>query len=146
MAIGSTPPKPSSPTGRLRLGEFLIDLGRASVFCGPEERRLRPKSFDVLTFLAERPRRVVSKTELIAAVWPDSAVTDNSLVQCLQEIRRALGDDSQQLIRTLKGRGYILEAEVVVVMEYPSPAKPDPPYLETHPHRALRPRRPFSVI
>src|SRR5215467_15378442 len=144
MAIGSTPPKPSSPTGRLRLGEFLIDLGRASVFCGPEERRLRPKSFDVLTFLAERPRRVVSKAELIAAVWPDSSVTDNSLVQCLQEIRRALGDDSQQLIRTLKGRGYILEADVV--MEYPSPAIPDPPHIEIESDTAARLHRRVPVI
>src|SRR5215472_1083488 len=144
MAIGSTPPKPSSPAGRLRLGEFLIDLDRASVFYGDEERRLRPKSFDVLRFLAERPRRVVSKAELIAAVWPDSSVTDNSLVQCLQEIRRALGDDSQQLIRTLKGRGYILEADVV--MECPSPVEPDPPHPEIQPDTALRPRRRVFVI
>jgi TolB-like protein/DNA-binding winged helix-turn-helix (wHTH) protein len=144
MAIGNTPPKPSSPTGRLRLGEFLIDLDRASVFCGLEERRLRPKSFDVLTFLAERPRRVASKAELIAAVWPDSSVTDNSLVQCLQEIRRSLGDDSQQLIRTLKGRGYILEADVV--MECPSPVEPDSPHPEIQPDTALRPRRRVSVI
>jgi Tol biopolymer transport system component len=50
---------------------------------------------------------VVSKGEIIGAVWPDVAVMDNTLAQCLVEIRRALGDDSQQLIRTVAKRGYL---------------------------------------
>src|SRR5215831_5450438 len=123
MATSSTPPKHSSSPSRVLLfGEFRIDLDRSALYRGDEERKLRPKSFDVLCFLAERPRRLVSKAELIAAIWPDSFVTDNSLVQCLQEIRRAIGDESQEIIRTVKGRGYVLEADVV--MDYPASAEP----------------------
>ena len=71
---------------------------------------LRAKTFEVLTYLVERPGRLVTKIELIEAVWPDAAITDNSLAQCLVEIRRALGDDSQQLIRTVARRGYVFAA------------------------------------
>jgi hypothetical protein len=49
----------------------------------------------------------VTKAEIAGAVWPETAVMDNTLAQCLVEIRRALGDDSQKLIRTVVGRGYL---------------------------------------
>jgi len=49
---------------------------------------------------------------LIKAVWPDSFVTDDSLVQCLVEIRRALGDEAQACIKTVPRRGYIFTAGV----------------------------------
>src|SRR4051794_35552504 len=48
------------------------------------------------------------------AVWADIAVTDNSLAQCIVEIRRALDDDSQQLVRTIARRGYLLPVRVTM--------------------------------
>lgn len=78
-----------------------------------EEIKLRPKSFEVLRYLVESSGRLVSKDELIAAVWPDTAVTDDSLVQCLIEVRRALGDGGQRIVKTVPRRGYIFESEVV---------------------------------
>jgi len=57
--------------------------------------------------------RIVSKTELIDAIWSDAAVTDNSLAQCLLEIRRALDDDAQRLIRTVAKRGYLFVSPVL---------------------------------
>jgi DNA-binding winged helix-turn-helix (wHTH) protein/Tol biopolymer transport system component len=88
-------------------GEFTLDLdGGFLRRCG-EEVALRPKAFQVLTYLVKHHGRLVTKDVLIAAVWPDTAVTDNSLTQCLVEIRRALGDESQQLIRTVARRGYV---------------------------------------
>jgi DNA-binding winged helix-turn-helix (wHTH) protein/Tol biopolymer transport system component len=66
----------------------------------------------VLVYLIERHGRLVSKRELTDAVWPDTAVMDNSLAQCLVEIRRALADESQQLIRTVARRGYVFTASV----------------------------------
>jgi len=104
--------RPSADHRKLRFREFIIDLDRASLWRGEEERKLRPKSFEVLRYLAERPHRLVSKVELISALWPDSFVTDNSLVQCLLEIRRALDDESQDLIKTVARRGYLFEADV----------------------------------
>jgi len=53
---------------------------------------LRPKSFEVLRFLAEHAGRVVTKDELMKAVWRDVIVTDASLAVCISEVRRALGD------------------------------------------------------
>jgi TolB-like protein/Tfp pilus assembly protein PilF len=60
--------------------------------------------------LAENQGRLVSKEELIGAVWAEAFVTDNSLVQCLIEIRRAMGDEGQAFIRTVPRRGYIFDA------------------------------------
>lgn len=82
----------------------------------PEERLyrdevtipLRPKSFEVLQYLAERPAKFVTKNEIIEAVWTDTAVTDTVLKVCIREIRAALGDDasSPQFIETWHRRGY----------------------------------------
>ncbi len=69
---------------------------------------LRPQSFAVLKYLALNADRVVTKDELMGAVWPDVAVTENSLVQCIHEIRRALGDESQSILKTVARRGYRL--------------------------------------
>ena len=65
----------------------------------------------MLLHLARNAGRLVSKQELIDAVWKDVAVTDDSLVQCLMEIRRALGD-AEHAIETVRGRGYLFNTEV----------------------------------
>jgi eukaryotic-like serine/threonine-protein kinase len=82
------------------------------LWCGDIELPLRPKSFEVLACLVERHGHLVTRAELIEAVWPGTAVTDNSLTQCLVEIRRSLNDDAQQLIRTVARRGYLFAAPV----------------------------------
>jgi len=100
-------------------GEFKLDLERGALLRGAEEVPLRRKSFEVLTYLVERHGRLVGKEELIAAVWPDSATTDNSLAQCLLDVRRALVDDSQTLIRTVARRGYIFKGLLTAPVEFP---------------------------
>ncbi len=92
--------------------EFTLDLTRGSLLRGAEEIKLRPKSFEVLKYLAENGGRLISKDELIETVWQGMAVSDGSLVQCLIEIRQALDDKSQEIIRTVPRRGYIFEKEV----------------------------------
>ena len=91
---------------------FTLDLTRGGLLRGTEEVKLRPKSFEVLKYLVENSGRLLSKEELIGAVWPDTAVTDDSLVQCLIEVRRALDDSLQRLVKTVPRRGYIFEGEV----------------------------------
>ena len=93
-----------------RIREYVLDLDSGFLLRGDEEIALRPKAFEVLAYLVQRPDRLITKAELIEAVWPETAITDNSLAQCLVEIRRALGDDSQQLIRTVARRGYVFNA------------------------------------
>jgi len=92
--------------------EFRLDLTRGCLFRGDVELKLRPQSFDVLKYLTENSGRLVSKDELIDHVWQGMAVTDDSLVQCLKDIRHALGDDTQQIIKTVPRRGYIFDKEV----------------------------------
>ena len=91
---------------------FTLDLTRGSLLHGDEEIRLRPKSYTALKFLVENSGRLVTKDELVEAVWSDTAVTDNSLVQCMKEVRVALGDHSQRYIKTVPRRGYIFEERV----------------------------------
>ncbi len=90
----------------LYLDSFALDPARGCVTVGDQELSLRPKSFHVLQFLARNPDRLVTKDELIKAMWPNVAVTDDSLVQCIREIRLALRDDGQHIIRTVPRRGY----------------------------------------
>ncbi|WP_447413032.1 winged helix-turn-helix domain-containing protein, partial [Clostridium perfringens] len=69
---------------------------------------LRAQSMRVLQALAQRAGEVVSKDELFAAVWGDVHVTDDSLTQCVGEIRRSIGDSGHQVLRTVPKRGYRL--------------------------------------
>jgi DNA-binding winged helix-turn-helix (wHTH) protein/tetratricopeptide (TPR) repeat protein len=100
---------------QLSFDGFTLDLKRGCLF-GREggEVRLRPKAFEVLRYLAENSGRLIAKEELIGSVWPDTAVTNDSLVQCLIEVRRALGNEGQHLVKTVPRRGYIFQAPVTV--------------------------------
>jgi DNA-binding winged helix-turn-helix (wHTH) protein len=98
-----------APVRELRFSAFTLDLLRCVVRRGNEELPLRPQSFDVLRYLAERPGRIVSKEELFAAIWPGATVTDDSLVQCIRDIRQALGDSSRQIVKAVPKRGYLLQ-------------------------------------
>jgi len=79
---------------------------------GKQDIYLRPKAFDVLCYLVESAGRLVSKSELYQAIWPNVAVSDDSLVQCIRELRQKLGDDEHRLIKTVSRRGYLLDASV----------------------------------
>jgi len=68
--------------------------------------RLRPQTAAVLTHLLLHPDEVVGKEDLLAAVWPGVVVTENSLAQCIAEIRRELGTANQDAIQTIPRRGY----------------------------------------
>ena len=90
---------------------FTLDTHRQLLLHGDDAVRLRPRTHDVLAYLAAHAGRLVSKQELMEAVWGDVAVTDDSLVQCLMEIRRALGP-AQDVVTTVRGRGYLLDTTV----------------------------------
>ena len=105
---------------------FTLDLTRGCLLRGTQEIKLPPKPFEALKYLVENPGRLISKAELIETIWPDTAVTDDSLVQCLREVRRALGDEAQRIIKTVPRRGYIFDREVTVN----SPSGPISTYTE----------------
>ncbi len=73
-----------------------------------QESVLRPQSLQVLQLLASKPNQVVTKDEIFATVWKEVSVTDDSLVQCIGDIRRALGDSKYKVLQTVPRRGYKL--------------------------------------
>ncbi|MEZ5650962.1 MAG: alpha/beta fold hydrolase [Burkholderiaceae bacterium] len=77
------------------------------------EVSLRPQSLAVFRVLAEQHDAVVGKDELFASVWPGLSVTDDSLVQCIADIRRVLGARAHEILRTVPRQGYMLVADVI---------------------------------
>lgn len=104
--MGATDPKV------LHFDNFSLDLARCTLRRGVDEVQLRPKAFDLLRYLAENAGRLVAKDELMRMIWPGVVVTDDSLVQCVKDVRDALGDSQQQIIKTVPRRGYLFVAEV----------------------------------
>src|SRR5687768_8894123 len=90
-------------------GRFVLDLTRGCLLSDGREIPLRPKTFAVLTYLVQRPGQLVSKEELLEAVWPGLIVTDDTLVQSIGELRRTLGDSAARVIVTVPRRGYRFE-------------------------------------
>jgi DNA-binding winged helix-turn-helix (wHTH) protein/tetratricopeptide (TPR) repeat protein len=114
------------PERVLRFDAFTLDLSRCVVLRGEVVVPLRRQAFDMLRYLAERAGRLVSKEELIGAIWHRPDVSDDSLVKCIRDIRDALGDHDQRIIETVRGRGYLLATDV---QELASPTSP-PPVIE----------------
>ena len=95
-----------------RFQSCALDLVRGCLRVDGEERSLRPKSFEVLRYLVQNPGRLILKDDLIKCVWPRTIVTDESLTNCISEVRRAIGDGDQTIIKTVLRRGYIFTAAV----------------------------------
>src|SRR5215475_1536368 len=87
---------------------FRLDSVNQCLWRGTDQISLSPKAFSVLLFLAERQGRLVTKQELLDAVWPDIHVTEGVLKRAVLEIRKALDDDAEEprFIQTLHRRGY----------------------------------------
>ena len=100
---------------QLQFDRYVLDLERGCLVANGQEVALRPKTFGVLRYLAENAGRLVSKEDLFGAVWPNLVVTDDTLVQSIGELRRALGDDGTRFIRTVPRRGYRFEAKVATL-------------------------------
>lgn len=93
------------------LGEFCFDIALPELSSASGEPvNLRSQSLEVLRLLADQAGKVVTKDSLIEAVWGETFVTDDSLVQCISDIRRAIGDRDHKMIQTLPRRGYRMNA------------------------------------
>jgi TolB-like protein len=116
---------PMPPLSRLEVGGFTIDLGREALLDSRErEIELRPQAYAVLRHLALNAGRLVTKEELLGAVWPGVVVTDDSLVQAVGDARRALGDDGHRVVKTIPRRGYMLVAAPGGRVEAAAPVSP----------------------
>ena len=97
---------------KYRFGEFTLDPRRGTVLRTDRVVKLRPKVYDALLYLLENRGRLIGKEELIRVLWSDAFVTEDSLVQCVVELRRALDDRAQEIVKTVPRRGYVFTAEV----------------------------------
>jgi DNA-binding winged helix-turn-helix (wHTH) protein/predicted ATPase len=95
---------------------FRLDLGAERLWQGEGVTRLTAKAFAVLRYLVEHAGQLVSKDELVTAVWAQLYVSEAALASCISEIRRALGDTAQapQFLETVRGRGYRFLAPVTM--------------------------------
>jgi adenylate cyclase len=93
---------------RIRFGRHSFEPATFRLWAGEAEVRLTRKSAEVLRLLVERAGQPVSKDDLFAAGWSGTVVSDDALATCIQELRRALGDDAKQpqYIETRHRYGY----------------------------------------
>jgi TolB-like protein/DNA-binding winged helix-turn-helix (wHTH) protein len=93
----------------IRLGEVVFDPDTRDLWDKASNRvELRNKSSEVLAGLAGRPSQIVAKSDIMYAVWPKVTVSDESLTQCVADIRRAIGDKNQAVLKTHVGKAYSL--------------------------------------
>ena len=97
-------------------GDYTLDPQRYELRRQGTRIPLRPKVFQVLTYLIEQRHRVVTRDELLAQVWPNQCVGEETLTSCVKAARRAVGDSgqAQRVIRTVHGHGLRFVADVTV--------------------------------
>ena len=88
-------------------GRFSLDSRKRTLSRADSPVPLTPKAFDVLLFLAQNPNRLVTKEELLQAVWGDTFVEEGNLAQYISHLRKALGDNPEdtRLIVTIARKG-----------------------------------------
>lgn len=122
LGKASTADNMSSDLGHIRLGDATYQVGTERIVTASGgEVLLRSQSALVLRYLVEHLGRLTQRDDLIAVVWPDVAVTDDSLTQCISDIRRAIGDSKREILKTVPKRGYVLHGEVIEAPGTPAP-------------------------
>ncbi len=97
-----------------RVGEWLVEPDLNSMTRANKKVSIEPKVIEVLTFLADHPGEVLSKNQIMQAVWQDTFVSNEVLRYSISELRKAFHDDARnpKIIETIARRGYRLIAEV----------------------------------
>ena len=112
-------------TDLYRFGPFLLDPRRRTLTRAGSPVSLTPKAFDVLLFLVQNPSRLVTKEELLQAVWGDTFVEEGNLTQYISHLRKALGDNAEdmRLIVTIARKGYQFTETVSVAQTGDTPSQ-----------------------
>ncbi len=105
---------------------YTLDVARHSLRAADREVALRRKSFELLRYLVENPDRLVTKEELLKAIWPNVVVADEALTRCVSDVRQAIGDSEQAIIATVPRCGYRFTAPVVRVAANAAAVAPSP--------------------
>ncbi|NOD75653.1 winged helix-turn-helix domain-containing tetratricopeptide repeat protein [Ruegeria sp. HKCCD4332] len=106
---GERPEKDLKSSGKVQLGAFVFSVEAGELLDGRGNPvHLRRQSSEVLAYLIDRMSETVSKDDLIENIWAKTAVTDDSLSQCIADIRRTLNDADHRIVRTIPKKGYRL--------------------------------------
>jgi adenylate cyclase len=107
---------------------FTLDLARGALLApNGADVPLRPKSFSLLCLLVEHAGHLLDRDTIQQALWPGVCVCDDSIGQCVKDVRQALGEKAQHLLKTVPKRGYVLEVAVAngsAEPPLPLPSKP----------------------
>lgn len=157
----AAPPRPhaGAEAPSTRFGAFWLDQDSGQLYRNGQPVPITPKAYGVLCYLLEHAGKLITKADLLDAVWPRVCVTDAAIKVVIGELRRALGDDSKapRMISTVHSRGYRfigepsrercdsargewLRAPASVALSSSSAA--DPPLCQPHAHRD--PRHPIG--
>lgn len=111
-----------------QFGPFHVDPDRYQVSRDGQTIVLTPKLLDLLLYLLERPATLVSKEELLEALWPSANVTENALTQAVSELRQVLGDSATEprYIKTVARRGYRFIGDVARRVDWQKIPASDP--------------------
>ena len=93
---------------RIKTPECVLDINSGQLWCGDDEIKLSPKAFALLRFLMAHPGCLLSKNDILDGVWPNRAVNEEVVRDCIRDLRKALSDDhnTPRFIETVHGRGY----------------------------------------
>lgn len=122
---------------RFQFSDCMLDLERRELTRGADQVSIAPRAFDLLAYLVENRERVVSKSDLLDAVWGKRIVSESTLTSHINAVRKAIGDSGgeQALVRTIARKGFrfvgdvtemAYAAESAAVEKKPSRATPQP--------------------
>jgi pimeloyl-ACP methyl ester carboxylesterase/DNA-binding winged helix-turn-helix (wHTH) protein len=134
--------RPSGAGGDLKIlfGDHALDTDRRELRRGAELIPLEPQVFDLLVYLIENRERVVSKDDVIAAVWGGRIISESTLTSRINAVRNAVGDsgEEQRVIRTIARKGFRFVGAVseaaARVPDTTTPAVPSSPTLQQEVH------------
>ena len=98
----------------MTFGDYRLDIGQRTLWRGRNVVHLGPKAFDLLRLLIEHCPNVVTKRDMMAALWPDTYVTEGNVATLVRDLRAVLRDDPRRarFIRTVHGVGYAFAAVI----------------------------------
>lgn len=137
----------------MRSGRLYLDVREQRLFVKQTPVHLGPTAFHVLSVLMDQPQRLVTKEELIDAVWDGRAVTDAVITTAMREVRRAISDSARtpEFIETVRGRGYRFiqpvepETETTAVQQH-TPSNDDSAEAAEPAHSPQRARTPIRIF
>jgi TolB-like protein/DNA-binding winged helix-turn-helix (wHTH) protein/Tfp pilus assembly protein PilF len=107
--------KKNQSTSGVSFGPYRVDMEKVQLWRGAQEVKLTGKAFTVLRYFVEHPGKLATKDDLFAAAWPETVVSEATLVSCILEVRQALRDDAKKprYIETVHRQGYRFIGKVV---------------------------------